>query len=149
MAMVNSGLECGISEPWWIRRVTVKRSEIPPRVYGLKIRGMCWLADLGVSGLSQVFAARVCLSSMAFPRDSELVGGVRDLMASRTFRPSDVSAARPPAAARGAREAVDDAAAIHRAVLSSDNPAEAMARRRMQIATERERAVSLYAKAKP
>ncbi|MEC3952770.1 NAD(P)/FAD-dependent oxidoreductase [Nocardia sp. CDC153] len=56
----------------------------------------------------------------------------------------DADHAITPAAARGAREAIDDAAAIHHAIQSGDSVAEAMTHRRQQIVAEREEAQRTY-----
>lgn len=60
----------------------------------------------------------------------------------------DADHAVTPAAGRGACEAIDDADALHRAILIGDDPAAAMAVRRSRIAAERDEAARLYAKAR-
>lgn len=60
----------------------------------------------------------------------------------------DADHAITPAAGRGACEAIDDADALHRAILTGDDPAAAMAVRRSRITAEREEAQRLYARAR-
>ncbi|MFI6869154.1 FAD-dependent oxidoreductase [Nocardia sp. NPDC050406] len=59
----------------------------------------------------------------------------------------DADHAITPAAGRGACEAIDDVDALHRAILTGDDPAAAMTVRRSRIAAEREEAQRLYARA--
>ncbi|MEC3916085.1 FAD-dependent oxidoreductase [Nocardia sp. CDC160] len=58
----------------------------------------------------------------------------------------DADHAITPAAARGAREAIDDAAAIHHAIQSGENVGAAMTQRRQLITDEREQAQRMYAR---
>ncbi|WP_282780129.1 FAD-dependent monooxygenase [Nocardia sp. CC201C] len=60
----------------------------------------------------------------------------------------DADHAITPAAGRGACEAIDDADALHRAILTGSDPAAAMVVRRRRIAAEREEAQRLYARAR-
>jgi len=66
------------------------------------------------------------------------------LTAARTPQPplilcGDADHAITPAAARGAREAIEDALALHQAITTGQSPADAMAERRTQITEERNR----------
>ncbi|MEU7633831.1 hypothetical protein AB0C34_28280 [Nocardia sp. NPDC049220] len=56
----------------------------------------------------------------------------------------DADHAITPAEGVGARDAIEDAAAIHHALSTGSTPVEAMAQRRRQIAAERERVVPPY-----
>ncbi|NNH75951.1 hypothetical protein HLB23_39895 [Nocardia uniformis] len=56
----------------------------------------------------------------------------------------DADHANSPAAGRGACEAIDDADALHRAILTGEDPAAAMIVRRGRIAAERDEAAHLY-----
>ncbi|MFX0581131.1 FAD-dependent monooxygenase [Nocardia nepalensis] len=60
----------------------------------------------------------------------------------------DADHAITPAAARGAREAIEDGAALYRAIIAGDSPAEAMAERRTQITTERDQLARVYSRAR-
>lgn len=59
----------------------------------------------------------------------------------------DADHAITPAAVRGAREAIEDAAALHAALTTGEDPAHAMTMRRIRLVTERARQARIYSRA--
>ncbi|RDI54121.1 FAD-dependent oxidoreductase [Nocardia mexicana] len=69
--------------------------------------------------------------------------------AGRVLLCGDADHAVSPAAARGAREAIEDALALTTALTTGTSPAEAMAARRIELTAEREKQARIYATAMP
>ncbi|MBL1077082.1 FAD-dependent monooxygenase [Nocardia sp. 2] len=127
---------------WFLR---IPRSPLPADDLGLRP-----LAEWSDTILEAAPANRALLETLLAHTDSVHVSNARNVPLDPAAAPTppllligDADHAITPAAGIGARDALEDAHAIHRALTTAASPAEAMANRRTQIRADRERAQRL------
>ncbi|GAB2706622.1 FAD-dependent monooxygenase [Nocardia thraciensis] len=104
-------------------------------------------ADPGAAGLIGALLEATATVHVANCRNVPLHNARQP--AGRVILCGDADHAVSPAAARGAREAIEDALALTTALTTGESPAEAMAARRTELTTEREKQARIYSRALP